>query len=165
MSLRLNVYMDFLSIHFVLRPFHYVRVWRLSRNPADPRAMEPWHGGRRSQSSAGGLPPSTFLQVRYKTCIRTYSNILHIFTYKKKLTYMHKYFYIHSIKHPSGVVICVPIFYCVCRDCRASSRIQIAKATSEGTLVSEPYELTTDWETANYDVRHPTASALDGSSW
>lgn len=54
------------------------------------------------------------------------------------------------------------LFY---RDCRASSRIQIAKATSEGTLVSEPYELTTDWETANYDVRHPTASALDGSSW
>ena len=51
------------------------------------------------------------------------------------------------------------------RDCRASSRIQIAKATAEGTLVSEPYELTTDWETANYDVRHPTASALDGSSW
>lgn len=51
------------------------------------------------------------------------------------------------------------------RDCRASSRIQIAKASEDGTLVSEPYELTTDWETANYDVRHSTTIALDGSSW
>ena len=54
------------------------------------------------------------------------------------------------------------LFY---RDCRASSRIQIAKATAEGVLVSEPFELQTDWETANYDVRHPTTVALDGSSW
>jgi 20S proteasome subunit beta 7 len=51
------------------------------------------------------------------------------------------------------------------RDCRALSRIQIAKATAEGTLVSEPYELTTDWETANFDVRHSSAATLDGSSW
>ena len=51
------------------------------------------------------------------------------------------------------------------RDCRALSRIQIAKATSEGTLVSDPYELTTDWETANFDVRHATTATLDGSSW
>jgi 20S proteasome subunit beta 7 len=50
------------------------------------------------------------------------------------------------------------------RDCRASSRIQIAKATAEGTLVSEPYELTTDWETANFDLRHASGLA-DGSSW
>ena len=84
------------------------------------------------------------------------------------------------------------------RDCRASSRIQIAKvtdcylfsvsrhnphrthflfllnssqfflpfnkATAEGTLVSEPYELQTDWETANFDVRHANRAA-DGSSW
>jgi len=51
------------------------------------------------------------------------------------------------------------------RDCRASNRIQIAKATSEGTLVSEPYELSTEWETANFDLRHATTAALDGSSW
>lgn len=51
------------------------------------------------------------------------------------------------------------------RDCRASSRIQIAKATIEGTLVSEPYELQTEWETANYDLRHTSATVLDGSSW
>ena len=38
------------------------------------------------------------------------------------------------------------------------------KATAEGTLVSEPYELQTDWETANYDVRHANRAA-DGSSW
>lgn len=50
------------------------------------------------------------------------------------------------------------------RDCRASNRIQIAKATAEGTLVSEPYELETDWETANFDVRHSVAVS-DGSSW
>ena len=51
------------------------------------------------------------------------------------------------------------------RDCRASSRIQIAKATKTGTLVSDPYELQTDWETANFDVRHATAGMADGSSW
>ncbi len=51
------------------------------------------------------------------------------------------------------------------RDCRASSRIQIAKATADGTLISEPYELATDWETANYDLRHASTVPLDGSSW
>ncbi|KAJ1400729.1 20S proteasome beta subunit [Ochromonadaceae sp. CCMP2298] len=51
------------------------------------------------------------------------------------------------------------------RDCRALNRIQIAKATSEGTLVSEPYQLETEWETANFDVRHSSAVTLDGSSW
>jgi 20S proteasome subunit beta 7 len=50
------------------------------------------------------------------------------------------------------------------RDCRASNRIQIAKATAAGTLVSEPYELTHDWETATYDARHPSGLA-EGSSW
>lgn len=57
------------------------------------------------------------------------------------------------------------LFY---RDCRALSRIQIAKATKEGTvIISDPYELSTDWETANYDVRHSagTTVTLDGSSW
>jgi 20S proteasome subunit beta 7 len=51
------------------------------------------------------------------------------------------------------------------RDCRALNRIQIAKATAEGTLVSEPYELATDWETANFDLRHSSAAVMDGSSW
>jgi 20S proteasome subunit beta 7 len=53
------------------------------------------------------------------------------------------------------------LFY---RDCRALNRIQIAKATSEGTLVSEPYEIETNWETANFDKRHPSGMS-DGSSW
>lgn len=52
------------------------------------------------------------------------------------------------------------LFY---RDCRASNRIQIAKATAEGTLVSDAYELMTNWEIATYDVRHNVRS--DGSSW
>eukprot|EP00388_Colpodella_angusta_P044529 GDKK01063192.1.p1 GENE.GDKK01063192.1~~GDKK01063192.1.p1 ORF type:complete len:250 (+),score=41.50 GDKK01063192.1:99-848(+) len=51
------------------------------------------------------------------------------------------------------------------RDCRALNRIQIAKATADGTLVSEPYEISTEWETANFDVRHANANTLDGSSW
>lgn len=51
------------------------------------------------------------------------------------------------------------------RDCRALNRIQIAKASADGTLVSEPYEISTEWETANFDVRHSTAATLDGSSW
>lgn len=52
------------------------------------------------------------------------------------------------------------------RDCRASSRIQIAKATSDGTvIISDPYQLNTDWETATYDMRHGHVVTLDGSSW
>lgn len=58
---------------------------------------------------------------------------------------------------------CLRVLYY--RDCRASNRIQIAKATADGTLISEPYELTSDWETANYDVRHTSPAVLDGSSW
>lgn len=49
------------------------------------------------------------------------------------------------------------------RDCRASNRIMIAKASADGSAVSEPYEISHDWETANYDARHP--SVVDGSSW
>ena len=57
---------------------------------------------------------------------------------------------------------CLRVMYY--RDCRASNRIQIAKATAEGTLISDPYELTSDWETANFDARHATHTG-DGSSW
>ena len=57
---------------------------------------------------------------------------------------------------------CLRVLYY--RDCRATYRIQIAKATSEGTLISDPYEISHDWETANYEVRHAT-TASDGSSW
>lgn len=58
---------------------------------------------------------------------------------------------------------CLRVMYY--RDCRALNKIQIAKATAEGTLVSEPYEISTEWETANYDLRHSTTIPLDGSSW
>jgi 20S proteasome subunit beta 7 len=50
------------------------------------------------------------------------------------------------------------------RDCRASSRIQIAKSTAEETIVSDPYVLQTDWEVATYDQRHGNV-VNDGSSW
>ncbi len=49
------------------------------------------------------------------------------------------------------------------RDCRASARIQIAKATATGTLVSEPYVVNTEWETATFDARHNMPA--DGSTW
>lgn len=39
------------------------------------------------------------------------------------------------------------LFY---RDCRALNRIQIAKATSEEVLISDPYELDTNWDSAEY---------------
>jgi len=39
------------------------------------------------------------------------------------------------------------LFY---RDCRASNRVQIAKATADGTLVSEPYEIETSWDSASF---------------
>lgn len=53
------------------------------------------------------------------------------------------------------------LFY---RDCKASNRIQIAKVSDE-VLISEPYLLSHEWETANYDVRHTSAAVVDGSSW
>ena len=52
------------------------------------------------------------------------------------------------------------LFY---RDCRASARIIISKATAEGTIVSEPFMVQTDFETANFDLRHNVPT--DGSSW
>jgi 20S proteasome subunit beta 7 len=58
---------------------------------------------------------------------------------------------------------CLRVLYY--RDCRASNRIQIAKATEAGTLISPPYQISSDWETANYDVRHASKAVLDGSSW
>lgn len=40
------------------------------------------------------------------------------------------------------------LFY---RDCRALNRIQIAKVTKEdGVLISEPYEIETDWKSASF---------------
>jgi len=39
------------------------------------------------------------------------------------------------------------LFY---RDCRALNRIQIAKATSEGVLISDPYEIETSWDSASF---------------
>jgi 20S proteasome subunit beta 7 len=50
------------------------------------------------------------------------------------------------------------------RDCRASNRVQIAKVTTDGVVISEPYEISNDWETANFDLRHPSGAG-DGSSW
>jgi 20S proteasome subunit beta 7 len=58
---------------------------------------------------------------------------------------------------------CLRVLYY--RDCRASNKIQIAKATEEGTVVSPPYQISSDWETANYDVRHASKAVNDGSSW
>mmetsp|Transcript_2967 Transcript_2967/g.4256 ORF Transcript_2967/g.4256 Transcript_2967/m.4256 type:complete len:261 (-) Transcript_2967:83-865(-) len=39
------------------------------------------------------------------------------------------------------------LFY---RDCRALNRVQIAKATADGVLVSEPYEIETSWDSAAF---------------
>merc|ERR1712194_603504 len=39
------------------------------------------------------------------------------------------------------------LFY---RDCRALNRIQIAKATPDEVLISDPYELETNWDSAEY---------------
>jgi len=54
---------------------------------------------------------------------------------------------------------------CYYRDCKAFYRIQLAKATSDGEVViSEPYDISTSWETATFDARHPYGGS-DGSSW
>ena len=49
------------------------------------------------------------------------------------------------------------LFY---RDCRALNRIQIAKVTEEGgAVVSEPYEIETDWSAASFAT---TKGGLEG---
>merc|ERR1719473_1731974 len=40
------------------------------------------------------------------------------------------------------------LFY---RDCRALDTVVLSKATAEGTLVSDQYVLSTEWETATFD--------------
>lgn len=50
------------------------------------------------------------------------------------------------------------LFY---RDCYASNKIQIAKVTADGLLISDPYLLDTNWDNAAL----PTAPGADGSSW
>jgi 20S proteasome subunit beta 7 len=52
------------------------------------------------------------------------------------------------------------LFY---RDCRALNRIQIAKATAEGTLVSDPYTIDTSWDLAAF--AQPKAGADTDGSW
>ncbi|KAG5182718.1 20S proteasome beta subunit [Tribonema minus] len=52
------------------------------------------------------------------------------------------------------------LFY---RDCRALNRIQIAKATREGVLVSDPYTIETSWSLAAF--AQPKAGADTDGSW
>lgn len=58
---------------------------------------------------------------------------------------------------------CMRVLYY--RDCRASNKIIFAKANATGISIEEPIQISSDWETANYDVRHPSAITVDGSSW
>ena len=58
---------------------------------------------------------------------------------------------------------------CYYRDCKAFYRIQIAKVTDpdedgNSVTISDPYDINTEWETANFDLRHPF-NGSDGSSW
>ena len=53
---------------------------------------------------------------------------------------------------------------CYYRDCKAFYRVQLAKATEEGIVISDPYDITTEWETATYDARH-AITAADASTW
>jgi len=52
------------------------------------------------------------------------------------------------------------LFY---RDCRTINRIQIAKTTAQGTLVSPPFSLTTKWDYKSF--KDPKAGVETGGSW
>lgn len=47
------------------------------------------------------------------------------------------------------------LFY---RDCRASNKIQVATATEQGVTISEPYDISHNWDIATFDVRHTTVA-------
>jgi len=49
------------------------------------------------------------------------------------------------------------LFY---RDARSSNRIQIATATAEGTFISEPYELETDWRVGEILYTEPAVRTV-----
>jgi len=52
------------------------------------------------------------------------------------------------------------LFY---RDCRALDRVQISKATAQGTLISDPYKIETDWSSASFVV--PKAGEDGDGGW
>jgi len=52
------------------------------------------------------------------------------------------------------------LFY---RDCRTINRIQIAKVTAQGTLISPPFSLTTKWDYESFV--NPKAGVETGGSW
>jgi len=53
------------------------------------------------------------------------------------------------------------LFY---RDCRALNKIQIAKVTKEdGVLISDPYELETDWSSGAFEAAK--ADLDDDGGW
>lgn len=49
------------------------------------------------------------------------------------------------------------------RDCRAINRIQLAKMTAAGTVISEPYRLDTKWDFKSFVT--PKAGTDTGGSW
>ena len=53
------------------------------------------------------------------------------------------------------------LFY---RDCRALNRVQLAKATADGVLISPPYELETNWDSASF-VLPKAGSSNDDGGW
>ena len=58
---------------------------------------------------------------------------------------------------------CMKVLYY--RDCKASTRVLFSRATAEGTEISEPVEIQTDWNVANFDRIHGVPAGFDGSSW
>jgi len=56
---------------------------------------------------------------------------------------------------------CMRVLYY--RDCRTINRIQIAKVTAQGTLVSPPFSLTTKWDYQSFV--DPKAGVETGGSW
>ena len=52
------------------------------------------------------------------------------------------------------------LFY---RDCRSLNQIQIAKATNDGAIVSEPFKISTEWSLAAF--AQPKAGTNTDGSW
>ena len=105
-------------------------------------------------------------QMNAKSCTLHCITCTSILSYLHALSHTYTYIYFHkshTYTHTLTHHVLTHTYHVLTHTHHVLTHTR-TQATAEGTLVSDPYELQTDWETANFDVRHANKGA-DGSSW
>ena len=117
-----------------------------------PILRKRWHEDMEEVSATSSLPPTPLLNThKYFPTHTTHT-----------LTHSRSHSQTHSTLTDQGearelLEDCLRVLFY--RDCRALNKIQVAKATAEGTIVSEPYTIETNWSSASFMA---TAGQLQG---